>query len=91
MFYVQKHPGTIVYNVNRFEGWSSLESMWHQVMEIGNDVANISASHPEGINLIGKIMVLFIFNIDNLYVTKDNKNKQKYCQYEYCNFYRTDF
>lgn len=50
----QKHPGTIIYNVNRFEGWSSLETMWHQVQEIGMDVVNISAQHPEGINLIGK-------------------------------------
>lgn len=50
---LEKHPGTIIYNVNRFESWSSLENMWHQVMEIGLDVANISASHPEGINLIG--------------------------------------
>ncbi|XP_075991948.1 palmitoyl-protein thioesterase 2 [Anticarsia gemmatalis] len=49
----EQHPGTIVYNVNRFESWSSLESMWHQVLEIGMDIANISASHPEGINLIG--------------------------------------
>lgn len=49
----EKHPGTIVYNVNRFESWSSLETMWHQVLEIGRDIANISASHPNGINLIG--------------------------------------
>ncbi|XP_028178708.1 lysosomal thioesterase PPT2 homolog [Ostrinia nubilalis] len=49
----EKHPGTIVYNVNRFESWSSLETMWHQVLEIGLDVANISSRHPEGINLIG--------------------------------------
>ncbi|XP_047041428.1 lysosomal thioesterase PPT2 homolog [Helicoverpa zea] len=49
----EQHPGTIVYNVNRFESWSSLETMWHQVLEIGMDIANISASHPEGINLIG--------------------------------------
>ncbi|XP_041970506.1 lysosomal thioesterase PPT2 homolog [Aricia agestis] len=49
----EKHPGTKVYNVNRFESWSSLETMWHQVLEIGNDVANISSQHPEGINLIG--------------------------------------
>ncbi|CAB3231434.1 unnamed protein product [Arctia plantaginis] len=49
----EKHPGTIVYNVNRFESWSSLETMWHQVLEIGNDIVKISASHPEGINLIG--------------------------------------
>ncbi|XP_053604671.1 lysosomal thioesterase PPT2 homolog [Plodia interpunctella] len=49
----EKHPGTLIYNINRFEGWSSLESMWHQVLEIGNDVANISAQHPKGINIIG--------------------------------------
>ncbi|XP_032529545.1 lysosomal thioesterase PPT2 homolog [Danaus plexippus] len=49
----EKHPGTKVYNVNRFESWSSLETMWHQVLEIGLDVANISSQHPEGINLIG--------------------------------------
>lgn len=49
----EKHPGTIVYNVARFEHWSSLETMWHQVMEIGMDIANISSQHPEGINLIG--------------------------------------
>ncbi|XP_045535258.1 lysosomal thioesterase PPT2 homolog [Papilio machaon] len=49
----EKHPGTVVYNVNRFESWSSLETMWHQVLEIGQDVANISSKHPEGINIIG--------------------------------------
>nr|AIN34684.1 fatty alcohol acetyltransferase [Agrotis segetum] len=49
----EQHPGTIVYNVNRFESWSSLETMWHQVLEIGMDIANISAKHPDGINLIG--------------------------------------
>ncbi|XP_050685480.1 lysosomal thioesterase PPT2 homolog isoform X2 [Leptidea sinapis] len=49
----EKHPGTKVYNVNRFESWSSLETMWHQVLEIGQDVANISSQYPDGINLIG--------------------------------------
>lgn len=49
----EKHPGTIVYNVNRFESWSSLENMWHQVQEIGQDVANISSMYPDGINIIG--------------------------------------
>lgn len=53
-FFLQKHPGTKIYNVDRFESWSSLENMWHQVLEVGMDVANISAMHPEGINLIGK-------------------------------------
>lgn len=49
----EKHPGTIVYNVNRFEGWSSLETMWHQVLELGNDVINITSQHPEGVHLLG--------------------------------------
>ncbi|KAL4720275.1 hypothetical protein ACJJTC_001382 [Scirpophaga incertulas] len=49
----EKHPGTKVYNVHRFESWSSLETMWHQVLEIGMDIVNISSMHPEGINLIG--------------------------------------
>ncbi|CAG5048427.1 unnamed protein product [Parnassius apollo] len=49
----EKHPGTVIYNVNRFESWSSLENMWHQVLEIGQDIANISSQHPEGINVIG--------------------------------------
>ncbi|XP_059059354.1 lysosomal thioesterase PPT2 homolog [Achroia grisella] len=49
----EKHPGTIIYNVDRFESWSSLETMWHQVMEIGQDLANITAKYPDGINLIG--------------------------------------
>ncbi|XP_038217465.1 lysosomal thioesterase PPT2 homolog [Zerene cesonia] len=49
----EKHPGTKVYNVNRFESWSSLETMWHQVLEIGKDVANISSQYPDGINVIG--------------------------------------
>ncbi|XP_069357098.1 lysosomal thioesterase PPT2 homolog isoform X2 [Maniola hyperantus] len=56
----EKHPGTKVYNVNRFESWSSLETMWHQVMEIGMDIANFSSQHPEGINLIaGFLHVVF--------------------------------
>ncbi|GBP76673.1 Lysosomal thioesterase PPT2 homolog [Eumeta japonica] len=49
----QKHPGTVTYNVNRFEGWSSLETMWHQVLEIGRDIANFSSTYPDGINIIG--------------------------------------
>jgi hypothetical protein len=28
--------------------------MWHQIQEIGEDLMQISAEHPEGINLIGK-------------------------------------
>lgn len=47
------HPGTITYNTYRFGGWSSLENMWYQVQELGSDLMNISAKHPEGINLLG--------------------------------------
>lgn len=49
----EKHPGTIIYNSDRFGGWSSLENMWHQVEEFGNDMVNISKRHPEGIHLLG--------------------------------------
>ncbi|KAF5271373.1 hypothetical protein FQA39_LY08171 [Lamprigera yunnana] len=47
------HPGTVVYNIDRFGGWSSLDSMWFQVQQLGNDVMNISDSHPEGFHFLG--------------------------------------
>lgn len=47
------HPGTQVFNTPRYAGWSSLEPMWHQIEEIGNDVMAIAAAFPEGINLLG--------------------------------------
>lgn len=47
------HPGTQIYNTVRFAGWSSVEPMWRQVEEVGNDVLAIGAAYPEGINLIG--------------------------------------
>ncbi|CAB0040176.1 unnamed protein product [Trichogramma brassicae] len=49
----EKHPGTQVYNTVRYAGWSSLEPMWRQVEEIGNDILAIGAAYPEGINLLG--------------------------------------
>lgn len=49
----EKHPGTQVYSTDRFSGWSSLETMWHQVQEFGKDIMNISSAHPEGIHLLG--------------------------------------
>ncbi|XP_070517053.1 lysosomal thioesterase PPT2 homolog isoform X2 [Cardiocondyla obscurior] len=49
----EMHPGTPVYNTVRFAGWSSIESMWDQVEEIGMDVLSVGAAFPEGINLIG--------------------------------------
>ncbi|XP_003494659.1 palmitoyl-protein thioesterase 2 [Bombus vancouverensis nearcticus] len=49
----EMHPGTQIYNTPRYAGWSSLESMWHQVEEIGMDVMSVGAAFPEGINLVG--------------------------------------
>ncbi|OAD61114.1 Lysosomal thioesterase PPT2 like protein [Eufriesea mexicana] len=49
----EMHPGTQVYNIPRYAGWSSLESMWHQVKEMGLDILSIGAAYPEGINLVG--------------------------------------
>ncbi|BES88356.1 Palmitoyl protein thioesterase [Nesidiocoris tenuis] len=47
------HPGTEVYATDRFGGWSSLEPMWHQVLEIGADALQFMAYHPQGVHLIG--------------------------------------
>ncbi|KAG8229731.1 hypothetical protein J437_LFUL007906 [Ladona fulva] len=47
------HPGTSIYVSNRFDGWSSLVSMRHQVKAFGSDLMNITSQHPEGIHLIG--------------------------------------
>ncbi|EFA12062.1 Lysosomal thioesterase PPT2 homolog-like Protein [Tribolium castaneum] len=49
----EQHPGTIIYNTNRFSGWSSLENMWYQVQQLGQDLLNVSSQHPEGIHLLG--------------------------------------
>ncbi|NP_001153389.1 palmitoyl-protein thioesterase 2 precursor [Nasonia vitripennis] len=49
----EMHPGTEVYNTVRYAGWSSLEPMWRQVEEIGQDILAIGAAFPEGINLLG--------------------------------------
>lgn len=53
LFCKQAHPGTIVYNTDRFSGWSSLENAWHQVEEIGNDLMSVCERHPEGVHLVG--------------------------------------
>lgn len=50
---VKAHPGTIVYNTDRFSGWSSLENAWHQVDQLGQDLMEISRRHPDGIHLLG--------------------------------------
>lgn len=49
----QAHPGTIVYNTDRYPGWSSLENSWHQVEILGEDLREISQKHPEGVHLLG--------------------------------------
>ncbi|KAK9879589.1 hypothetical protein WA026_006654 [Henosepilachna vigintioctopunctata] len=49
----QLHPGTIVYNTDRFTGWSSLDNMWYQAQQLLIDFKNISERHPEGIHLLG--------------------------------------
>lgn len=47
------HPGTVVYNTDRFEGWSSLENAWHQVLEFNGDLQKICEKHPDGVILLG--------------------------------------
>ncbi|KAL1124177.1 hypothetical protein AAG570_001947 [Ranatra chinensis] len=68
------HPNTKVYLVDRFEGWSSLRPMWHQVLEVGADIMKIMAFHPDGIHLIGYSQggllargVLEYFNFHNVH------------------------
>lgn len=51
---IQKHhPGTVVYNADRFEGWSSLENAWHQVFEFNHDLQKVCKKHPDGVILLG--------------------------------------
>ncbi|XP_055639690.1 lysosomal thioesterase PPT2 homolog isoform X1 [Toxorhynchites rutilus septentrionalis] len=47
------HPGTIMYNTDRFGGWSSLENAWHQVFEFNDDLQQICKDHPDGVILLG--------------------------------------
>lgn len=47
------HPGTVVYNTDRYAGWSSLENAWHQVFEFQNDLQQICKDHPDGVILLG--------------------------------------
>ncbi|XP_055543852.1 lysosomal thioesterase PPT2 homolog [Wyeomyia smithii] len=47
------HPGTKVYNTDRFAGWSSLENAWHQVFEFNADLQDICRDNPEGVILLG--------------------------------------
>lgn len=47
------HPGTKVYNCDKFSGWSSLEAAWRQVQQIRSYVKEICDAHPEGVHFIG--------------------------------------
>uniref|UniRef100_A0A182NBG4 palmitoyl-CoA hydrolase n=1 Tax=Anopheles dirus TaxID=7168 RepID=A0A182NBG4_9DIPT len=48
------HPDTVVYNFERFGGWSSLENAWHQVLEAQENLKVVCDLHSEeGINMIG--------------------------------------
>ncbi|KAJ6647620.1 Lysosomal thioesterase PPT2 like [Pseudolycoriella hygida] len=47
------HPDTVVYNLDKFAGWSSLENAWHQVDELGKELLAICAKHPDGVHLLG--------------------------------------
>uniref|UniRef100_A0A182SQZ5 palmitoyl-CoA hydrolase n=1 Tax=Anopheles maculatus TaxID=74869 RepID=A0A182SQZ5_9DIPT len=48
------HPGTVVYNFQRFGGWSSLENAWHQVLEAQTNLKAVcDLNLDEGINMIG--------------------------------------
>ncbi|KAG5897237.1 hypothetical protein JTB14_013141 [Gonioctena quinquepunctata] len=49
----EKHPGTVVYNIERFGGWSSLDNMWYQAMHIGQNLMNISVKYPDGFHFLG--------------------------------------
>jgi len=49
----EKHPGTVIYNIERFGGWSSLDNMNYQVQQISQNLNNFSSLHPDGIHLLG--------------------------------------
>ncbi|XP_023160669.2 lysosomal thioesterase PPT2 homolog [Drosophila hydei] len=47
------HPGTVVYNCDKFSGWSSLENAWWQVEQIKEYIDKIGKLHTEGIIVLG--------------------------------------
>ncbi|EDW63409.1 lysosomal thioesterase PPT2 homolog [Drosophila virilis] len=47
------HPGTVVYNCDKFSGWYSLENAWWQVEQIRDYIGQIGKLHPEGIIVLG--------------------------------------
>ncbi|KAH8403063.1 hypothetical protein KR222_003892 [Zaprionus bogoriensis] len=49
----QLHPGTVVYNCDKFSGWYSLENAWWQVDQVRDYIDQIGRLHPEGIIVLG--------------------------------------
>ncbi|XP_034098103.1 lysosomal thioesterase PPT2 homolog [Drosophila albomicans] len=47
------HPGTVVYNCDKFDGWYSLENDWWQVEQFRDYIDQIGRLHPEGIIVLG--------------------------------------
>lgn len=47
------HPGTVVYNCDKFSGWYSLENAWWQVQQIKDYIDQIGQLHPDGIIVLG--------------------------------------
>ncbi|KAH8306755.1 hypothetical protein KR044_012578, partial [Drosophila immigrans] len=47
------HPGTVVYNCDKFAGWYSLENDWWQVEQFKDYIDQIGRLHPEGIIVLG--------------------------------------
>lgn len=52
-FIIQKHPGTQVYIIDKFNGWSSLENTLEQIESFFEDFDKIFEDHPEGVHLVG--------------------------------------
>lgn len=50
---LEKHPGTIIYNIEKFGGWSSLDNMNYQVQELSKDFNEFSRNHTGGIHVLG--------------------------------------
>ncbi|KAH8377168.1 hypothetical protein KR093_003767 [Drosophila rubida] len=47
------HPGTVVYNCDKFAAWYSLENDWWQVEQFRDYIDQIGRLHPEGIIVLG--------------------------------------
>ncbi|XP_046866483.1 lysosomal thioesterase PPT2 homolog isoform X2 [Drosophila willistoni] len=52
------HPGTMVYNCDKFSGWNSLENAWRQVEQIRDYIDEIGKAHPEGIIFLASFLHL---------------------------------